>query len=273
MSESALAAEACPNCGGDLPPAARFCPACGVQVDGSSTVRAEVPPDETGQVPVTFDRVEPNWYGVTPPRLLLATALSAIVVAVILFATGHWPYGLIMLGVGALLLAAFLEAVRRRPQSTLSRASVDARERALSGWETFRARSAATIEVRRIRNALAVLDSERRGALHDLGAAVHAGDGEAEERARERLAELDRREVVLGTRLEKALAEAGERIRKARLPVEETMMVLPQEPTPPPDEATPPQPAVVPEPYPPPDEATPPQPAQVPEPEPDTRDD
>ena len=42
----------------------------------------------------------------------------------------------------------------------------------------------------------------------------------------------------------------------------------PQEPGPPPGEATPPEPAVIPEPYPPPDEATPPQPAVIPEPGP-----
>jgi hypothetical protein len=46
-------------------------------------------------------------------------------------------------------------------------------------------------------------------------------------------------------------------------------MVLPSEPYPPPDEATPPQPAIVPEPYPPPDEGTPPEPAPAPEPEPE----
>jgi hypothetical protein len=64
-------------------------------------------------------------------------------------------------------------------------------------------------------------------------------------------------------------AEAGERIREARFAVQETMMVTPNEPYPPPGEATPPQPAIVPEPYPPPDEGTPPTPALVPEPGPD----
>jgi hypothetical protein len=63
--------------------------------------------------------------------------------------------------------------------------------------------------------------------------------------------------------------EAGERIRRARLPVQETVMVLPSEPTPPPGEATPPVPPQMPEPYPPPDEGTPPTPARIPEPSPD----
>jgi hypothetical protein len=40
-----------------------------------------------------------------------------------------------------------------------------------------------------------------------------------------------------------------------------------EEPYPPPGEATPPQPAIVPEPYPPPDEGTPPAPAPAPEPD------
>jgi hypothetical protein len=75
--------------------------------------------------------------------------------------------------------------------------------------------------------------------------------------------------VQLHEQYDRTLGEAGERIRKARLPVQETMMVTPPEPTPPPGEATPPQPAIVPEPYPPPDEATPPEPARVPEPSPE----
>ena len=72
-------------------------------------------------------------------------------------------------------------------------------------------------------------------------------------------------------RIEDALAEqlagADERIRRARLPVQETVMVTPNEPSapyPPPDEGNPPQPAEVPEAYPPPDEGTPPTPAPDP---------
>ena len=96
-----------------------------------------------------------------------------------------------------------------------------------------------------------------------------------------------------GKRIEDELAErlagADERIRRARLPVQETVMVTPSEagsaggeaaaarpedpgpdapgpspPYPPPDEGNPPEPAQVPEPYPPPDEGTPPTPAPDP---------
>jgi hypothetical protein len=227
-----------------------------------------MPPTETGEVPVSYQVAEPRFFGVTPPFLLLALAITVFVVAIVLFATGHWPYGLIVLGLSALLVAAFLEAARRRPAKTLGHSTVVARERAHSTVETFRARAFAAAEVRRMRRVLMQIDADRRALLHDLGAATHFGDAEGEAAIRARLGELDVHEAQVRAELEAALAHAGERIRKAQLPVQETMMVLPGEPTPPPGEATPPQPAIVPEPYPPPDEATPPEPARVPEPGP-----
>jgi hypothetical protein len=269
MSASPAAADHCPNCGVDLPASARFCPSCGVQVDAGETVETVLPPHEPSPAPVSMQQAEPHWFGVAPPYLLLALAAAAFVAAIVLFAVGHWPYGLILLGIGALLLAAFLEAARRRQPERPGRAPFEAKERARSSWETLRARQAAAAELRRIQSGLVLLEGDRRSAFHELGAAVHRHDAGAESAARARLVELDRQEAALRKELDRTHAEAGERIRRARLPVQETMMVLPTEPTPPPDEGTPPQPAQVPEPYPPPDEGTPPQPARVPEPSPD----
>jgi uncharacterized membrane protein len=234
-------------------------------------MQQELPPEETGPVPISFERSQPRWFGVTPPVLLLAVAAGLLVIAVVLFLVGHWPFGLIVLGLAVLLFAAFLEVARRRPTSPMTRASVDARERAGSMLETWRARAVATAEVRRIHSGLAVVEAERRTALLELGAAAHQADGVAEAGVRARLTELDEREAQLRGELDARLEHAGERIRKARLSVQDTMMVTPNqpnEPYPPPGEATPPQPAVVPEPYPPPDEGTPPTPAPVPEPSP-----
>jgi hypothetical protein len=272
LNQSSPISESCSGCGVELPPGARFCPECGTPVAAAGeTVQQELPPDETGPVPVSFDRAQPRMFGVTPPVLLLAVATGLLVVALALFVSGHWPFGLIALGLAALLFAAFLEAARRRPVSPVTRASVDARERAGSVLETWRARAAATAEVRRIQSGLAIVEAERRSALLELGAAAHRGDGLAEAGVRARLTELDEHEAQLRNDLDVRLEHAGERIRKARLSVQETMMVTPNqpnEPYPPPGEATPPQPAVVPEPYPPPDEGTPPTPAPVPEPSP-----
>jgi len=92
---------ACLSCGAELPPNARFCPSCGAPT---------APPG-----PVSYERVEPRLFGVTPPHLVLGVAIALLVLSLVLFATGRWPYGLIVLGVSALVFAAFLEAARRRP--------------------------------------------------------------------------------------------------------------------------------------------------------------
>jgi hypothetical protein len=258
MSASPLT-ERCPQCGAEAPFAARFCPACG-----------ELLEEENEPGPVSMQVAEPRWFGVTPPQLLLAVAGASLLLSIVLFAIGHWPYGLILLGLAALLLAAFIEAARRRPDAhATTRAGAAVRERTHSVLEELRARSTATAEARRIQSGLLLVENERREALSELGAAAHARDSTAEAAARAKLTELDEREAKLSAELEERLWAAGERIRKAKLPVQDTMMVLPTEPAPPPNEADPPQPAVVPEPYPPPDEGDPPQPAVVPEPSPD----
>src|SRR3954471_14949114 len=96
----------CPNCGAAIPPRARFCPECGTRLDDAehATMVAQLPPAETGPVPISMQRAEPRWFGVTPPTMLLGLAVAILVFAVVLFVTGHWPFGLILLGLSALLL-------------------------------------------------------------------------------------------------------------------------------------------------------------------------
>lgn len=271
MSASQAAAERCPQCGSEVPTRARFCPECGTSLEdpANRTQIVQLPNEETGPVPITMQRAEPRWFGVTPPALLLGVSIALVVLAIVLFGTGHWPYGLILLGVAALSLAAYMEAARRRPHEHGPTSGSTVGERARSGWEEWRARSVAAAEARRIQSELLLIETERNRQLGFLGAAAHRHDSTGEAAARSHLAELDARETALQTRLEEQLTLAGERIRKAKLPVQDTMMVLPSEPSPPPGEATPPQPAVVPEPYPPPDEGNPPEPARIPEPSPD----
>jgi len=209
-----------------------------------------VPPADTVPTPATVTHVEPRWFGIAPPELLLGAAAVAFALALTLFLSGNWPFGLILLGLAALLGAAFLELARRRPRSRLTRSSRLARERAGSTWQTWRTRLAATAEARRIQSALAVLEAERRSVLLELGAAAHRGDGVAEAGARARLAGLDARETALREELSRRLVHAEERIRLARLPVQDTITVRPDEPYPPPGEGAPPSPAAPPEPGP-----------------------
>jgi hypothetical protein len=259
---------ACAGCGAPLPTTARFCPGCGrpVDPDTGTTVRADVPPSETGPVPVAYAQAEPHWFGVTPPTLLLALAVAGVVVAIVLFATGHWPVGLILIGVSILLLVGFLEVARRKPDTAATRRSAEAfdgfRARTASTLEAFAARGRAGRESARVRMELARVHAYRRDLVAAFGDAVYRGADAEPFRAQ--LGTLDEYVRGLEAELERVVSATRKRIEMARLAVQETEMVAVPEPYPPPDEGTPPAPATIPEPAPPPDEGTPPQPDPVP---------
>ncbi|HEY2541640.1 MAG TPA: hypothetical protein VGH92_01175 [Gaiellaceae bacterium] len=219
------------------------------------TRRVQLPPSETGPVPVAVKHAEPRWFGVPPPLLLLGLAAGAFVLAIVLLASANWPAGLGLLGASLLFAAAFLEVARRRPDSSLTRASstaaVGARSWASSQLELLRARSSALAESQRVLGARAVIESERRMARLRLAEALHSGDEESAEAARERLSELESAESGLAGRIETRRAQADERIRRVKLSTQQTMIVTPKpEPYPPPDEGNPPVPAPIPEPSP-----------------------
>jgi hypothetical protein len=207
--------------------------------EADRTRRVELPSEEVGPVPVSRSRAEPRWFGVPPPLALLLLAGIAFAVAVDLFVTGSWPYGLILIGVAALLVAGFLEVARRRPGSRLTsdaaRSAAVAREHAAAVVDRLVARSSAAAEVQRVRGVQAVLEADRRAALLELGKAVHREDEGAVDAARKRLDELDVIESELQAQLAERLASTQERIRRSKLSVQQTMVRVP-EPYPPPDE-------------------------------------
>jgi len=220
----------------------------------------EVPADETGQVPVTYERAEPRYYGVTPATLALVLALVALVVAIVLFITGHWPFGLILVGLAVLFGLVYLEAARRKPGGVL-------RARAGAAADSLATRGRATRRVLGLRRELQGLALMRTRRVVELGDAVYRGDQEATETAREQVKELDRTAAEREAEMQTVLADAQERLQQRRLEVQPTQMVeVPEEPQAPGEGE--PGPVRIPEPYPPPDEGTPPQPAIIPEPGP-----
>jgi zinc-ribbon domain len=245
----------CTNCGHRLPKTSRYCPQCGQPTTNGETKALEVPADETGQVPVEYAHAERRYYGVTPTRLAVALAVGGAALAIALLATGHWPVGLILLGVSLLLVLVTVE----------TRA---VRERAGVAADLVATRGRATTRVLGLRRELRKMAALRGGLLFELGDAVYRGDEQATEAARRRVAELDEAWQQREAEMQSVIAQAQDRIHRRRLEVQPTEMVeLPEEPAAP-GEQDPVGPAVIPEPYPPPDEGNPPQPAIIPEPGP-----
>lgn len=263
MSASPIPDSACRNCGEALAPGARFCSSCGAATE-------DVPLVETVPGPVVHESVEKRWLGLPARFVLLCLGFAAFGAAIGLFATGSWAWGIVMLLLAIVLLAALGEASRRNAgiwARHSSRLAADGRSHAATTAEVWRARLDAALNRWRTQSRLDAISVERGPALQALGEAVWQGDKLREQQARNRLVELEQESKRIEDELAERLAGADERIRQARLPVQETLMVTPNEPSapyPPPDEGNPPQPAEVPEAYPPPDEGTPPVPAPDP---------
>jgi hypothetical protein len=255
---------------------ARYCPQCGGPLDAGDTWPLELPPDETGPVPVNIMRTEPRLYGVTPASLVLGLAVVAAAATIALFVTGHWPFALILFGVTILLVLLFMEAARRKPDGRITRTTAATlggfRVRAGVAAEAVATRGRATTRLLSLRRELGQLGRVRAKLLFELGEAVYRGDEEATESARGRVAELDQLVSQREAEMQAVVERTKERLAKRRLEVQPTEVFAeqPAEPdqTPAPGEGNPPEPARIPEPYPPPDEGTPPQPAIIPEPGP-----
>jgi len=263
MSASPVRENACRSCGAELTAGARFCASCGASV-------GYPPLSETTPGPAVHESVERRWLGIPSRFVLLCLGFAAFGAAIGLLATESWAWGIVLLLVAVLLLAALGEATRRSGDVWIERSSrlaADGRAHAATTAEVWRTRLDAAVTRWRTRSRLDAIAAERGPALQALGDAVWRGDPTAERAARQRLVELEQEAKRIEEQLAERLAGADERIRRARFPVQKTMMVTPNEPSPPyppPDEGNPPEPAQVPEPYPPPDEGTPPTPAPDP---------
>jgi hypothetical protein len=272
-----MPAAKCANCGSRLTKKARFCPECGARVGASSdeTAIQELPPDETGQVPVTMTTAEPHFFGVTPPAAVIALAGASLALAIVLLLTDHFILGGILLVVAGLLFMLFAGLVRRAPETPVARASAGAvsamRARAGFAVETFAAHSSARVELFRLRRELAELLAQRAEFARALGEAVYAEDPEATESARSRMAEVDALISAKEEQMQQTAAGAMERIERAQLQVQPTMIESPEPPAPSPEPfpspSEPPAPTPVPEPTPAPSE--PGGPVVVPEPGPE----
>ena len=214
----------CANCSAPLPRGARYCAACGTPVQSGDTVRAEVPPNETGPVPVTVAQATPRWFGLPPPSVLLVLAVLLLVAAVVLLVLSAWVAGLLLLGLALLFAAGFLEAGRRKPDTPIVSASIGAVDsaRARAGYtaQAFLTRSSDRKEIARRRSEAMRLEGERGQLLSRLGAATYVGADEAAER--EAIAALDEQIARLEREATEIAAGAQEQVQAARRQVQPT---------------------------------------------------
>jgi hypothetical protein len=262
----------CASCGSKLPAKARFCSNCGAQVGAQpgDTAVQELPPSEPEETPIYGFISERRLFGVPPVTFLFGISVAASTLAILLLATEHLAWGLILLALAALALGGFISQFGRLPGDAprFGRVSVAAldmvRARAGAAVETVAAQGSARIELAGLRRDVAELVATRDERLRELGEAVHQGNRSATKELKQRLKQLDDEINEKEKEMRNVTTEAQERIERAQMAVQPTQVVPQDEEQPAPDEA--PEPARVPEPFPPPDEGEPPQPAQVPEP-------
>jgi hypothetical protein len=254
----------CQACGAKLPAKSKFCPECGTAVASGDTVVQEVPPAEDGPTPVQPHVSERRYFGVPPAGVMLVLGIAGLIGAIALFATGLWPWGLIVLGVSLFLVTGFVSTERDSPgeEGRATRALSAVRSRAGVAKETVAAHGGARIELARLRRDASGLAKQRSEQARELGEAVYAKNTTATKELKQRMKEIDDEQTAKEAQMAKVTMDAQERVGKAKLQAQPTQVVASERP----DEA--PEPATVPEPFPPPDEGQPPEPAQVPEPYP-----
>jgi hypothetical protein len=269
-----MPAGSCSNCGARLPKDSRFCPECGVRISAANddTAVGEVPPDETGRVPVHQVAVVPRYFGVAPPLALFALAVAALALAIAFFVAGNAIAGALLLVGAAVFSALFVAASRRLPDNAVARLGRRAfgtvRDRTGFAVEAVSVHSSVRVELFRLRRELSDLVAWRAEAARTLGEAVYRGAEDEVENARNRMCELDQALADKEREMTTVTAAANERIQRAQLQVQPTAIVEPpQIPEPMPAPSEPPQPVTVPEPSPVPSE--PPMPAPSPEPMPE----
>jgi hypothetical protein len=196
-------------------------------VDADETEVPEVPSAEPEPAPVSYAQAERHTFGLAPNALVAALATFALGAALALLLTGQLVVGLVLLAVGVVLGAFFVEQARRRRASAFDRAVADGidNSRALSRFAVVSMRAWSSAGGRTARSRLDVrrLRRERSHVQHALGAAAFAADDEAlVETLRDRMRELDVQIEACFEEARSAVARARSRTTRERLAVAPT---------------------------------------------------
>jgi len=155
----------------------------------------ELPPEDTGRVPVNVVEAEPRLFGMTPPLLAFGLSTAALALGIVFLVLGRWVVGGVLLALAVALLALFIDRARRRPTSPLTQTSsrlvdsVVARTRFAAG--SLGAWSRAGRDVVRLRREIRALALERQRTQLTLGDAAYREDKAEITALRARLRDID----------------------------------------------------------------------------------
>jgi hypothetical protein len=183
--------------------------------DNDDTRVEELPPDETGPVPVQMVAAEPRWYGITPRGGALAVGIAAAGVGIVLLVTGSIVAGAILLALGALMLGML---VRGDVASVLSGPTA-------RGRTAVSTRLSAGRRLAVLRRDLDGISGERDRHLRALGEAVYHGDDAGVQPLRQELADLDRREAELRAEIDRTMLDARQKMSAVQLETARTEVV------------------------------------------------
>lgn len=219
--------DTCSHCGAELPQTATFCPSCGRRTDAP-------PPDPTELLPVMVPRSEPRYYGLAKPLLVLAVALTLVVVGIVVAITASFGVGVILIVLGVCLLPSFVAGLRRWPDTRIARASLSTagrvRDEADVAVQSFSAWSRTGRDIVRLRRQQFQLRRERDAKIRELGVSAYTEDGRTEE-LRKAAKDLDRQIETNERMIQRAIARARVKVRKERATVAPTEVIEPDAPT------------------------------------------
>jgi hypothetical protein len=180
---------------------------------------------------MSVSRVEPRFFGVPPPEIVLGLAVLALALAGVLLAAEHWVIGPVVLALGLALLPVFVSLAQRFPDAPVVRRSAAGlgavRSRAGIVTDIGAAHVRSRMRIMSLRASIQRLEAERNVRLRELGEASFKRDRAGVERGRARVAEID---TQLGQRrgeIASVGAEAEERMQRVRLEGRPTQIVEP----------------------------------------------
>jgi hypothetical protein len=169
---------------------------------------------------------EPRLFGAVPPSLALGLGIVALILGIVLLATGSIVAGVIWILAAFALLAVGIDAARRWPATAIPRLLTGAVRASVRRLGLVRVSAGAWSDASRrrlaLRRELRGLQKRRAVELTALGDAAYRDEAEEVRSRRGRIAELDGRIVGCESAMAEAVERARERVQRKRAEVKPT---------------------------------------------------